>query len=86
VEAAYYFPTEKGLGEEVVRLQNKKEELVQLLEQMLGSMKSGVFPPTGEPSHCTYCDYAQVCGKHAERMKDKDGERLQLLKEVYSHA
>lgn len=86
VEAAYYFPTEKGLGEEVVRLQNRKDELVQLLEQLLGSMKNGVFPPTGEPAHCTYCDYAEVCGKHAERMKDKDGERLRLLKEVYSHA
>lgn len=85
-EAAYVFPTEKGLGEEIVRLQNRKEKLVELLRSLLGSMGSGVFPPTREPSNCSYCDYAEACGNHAVWMKDKSGDRLQQLQEVYSHA
>jgi len=86
VEAAYYFPTEKGLGEEMVRLQNRKEELAELMGSLLASMESGVFPPTREPNLCGYCNYFEVCGKQAVWMKDKGGERLKRLQEVYSHA
>jgi ATP-dependent helicase/nuclease subunit B len=71
VESAYLFPTERGMGNEVARLQNRRDNLTDLVRHMLIAMNGGVFPPTHEPMYCTFCDYKEVCGNHAILMKDK---------------
>ncbi|MBP3966258.1 PD-(D/E)XK nuclease family protein [Paenibacillus lignilyticus] len=61
VESAYYFPTERGKGEEVSRIQDRRAELSKLLSSMLHNIESGVFVPTTEVSNCKWCDYREVC-------------------------
>ncbi len=69
-EAAYAFPTERGLGEEVSRPQEgRREDTVALLRRTLEAIRGGLFPPTDKPELCRRCDYAAVCGPHAEWKK-----------------
>lgn len=93
VESAYVFPTEKGMGNEVVRLQNRKEDLAKLIQHMLDAMQGGVFPPTKDPMNCNWCDYQGVCDGHAERMKlsskledEVNAERLAAIRGVNRYA
>lgn len=90
VESAYYFPTERGRGEEVLRIPKKRAELSLLLTSLINSMESGVFPPTSEPKRCSSCDYLSVCGGSAGLAKGKwqdeaNDEALMHLKEVQSY-
>ncbi|HZG57008.1 PD-(D/E)XK nuclease family protein [Paenibacillus sp.] len=88
LEAAYAFPTERGLGEEALRPQaGRRDETVALLRRMLESIRGGLFPPTEKPELCRRCDYAGVCGSHAEWKKQarsfpENRERLAPLLEV----
>jgi RecB family exonuclease len=87
-EAAYAFPTERGLGEEVSRPQEgRRDETVALLRRTLEAIRSGVFPPTDRPELCRRCEYSAVCGGHAEWKKaarafPDNRERLAPLLEV----
>ncbi|WP_054939216.1 PD-(D/E)XK nuclease family protein [Paenibacillus ihuae] len=71
VESAYYFPTERGKGDEVSRVQNKTVELSELVGHLLASMESGTFTATTELKRCSYCDYGVVCKDESERTKAK---------------
>lgn len=87
VESSYYFPTERGKGEEVSRVQNRKAELSELVSHLLASMESGLFPATTESNRCAYCDYRVVCSDESGRTKAKwelaeNDALLQHLKEV----
>ncbi|WP_222429927.1 PD-(D/E)XK nuclease family protein [Paenibacillus cremeus] len=87
IESSYYFPTEKGMGEEVGRPQDRRKELTSLVVAMLDAMKQGLYPPTKDPKNCTWCDYKDVCDSHAEQFKAKreqpdNGERLARILEV----
>lgn len=74
-DSVYYFPTEKGMGEEISRPQHRRKDLSILVEAMLEAMKQGLYPPTNDPKNCTWCDYKDVCGVHAEQFADKRGMR-----------
>ncbi|MGQ7890685.1 PD-(D/E)XK nuclease family protein [Paenibacillus sp. WC2504] len=86
-ESAYYFPTARGVGREVVRAQDKREVLTGLVRSLLTSMEQGVYIPTEDARRCRYCDYATVCVNHASFMGDKKKDlgnvvRLKELLEV----
>jgi ATP-dependent helicase/nuclease subunit B len=88
--AGYYFPTYRGQGHEVTRAQNRSEDTGRLVSHMLKAMREGIFPPTKDQRQCGWCDYSEVCGQHADYMKDKrkdvdNGERLRTLLEVESY-
>ncbi|TMV52622.1 PD-(D/E)XK nuclease family protein [Paenibacillus mesophilus] len=70
-ESAYYFPTARGVGREVVRLQDKRELLTGVVRNLLISMEQGVYIPTEDAKRCRYCDYATVCVNHSAFMADK---------------
>lgn len=70
-ESAYLFPSVRGQGEQVVKLQNRRSELAHLVGLLLESMRSGVYVPTNDPARCKWCDYNQVCGQQAEWMEEK---------------
>ncbi|MCA0757030.1 PD-(D/E)XK nuclease family protein [Paenibacillus sp. N4] len=70
-ESAYVFPTERGMGEEVSRSQNRRESLADVLQVMTESMKQGLFPPTSDANNCTWCDYQAACGGQAELFEEK---------------
>ena len=93
VESAYVFPTERGMGSEVVRIQNRKQDLAKLIQHMLDAMKEGVFLPTKDPLNCNWCDYQGVCDGQAEQMKqtlkrdvEANAQRLASLREVNRYA
>jgi ATP-dependent helicase/nuclease subunit B len=71
-EAVYYFPTQKGLGKEVIRQQNRRELLAELMESIIKAIQKGTFLPTDQFQTCTYCDYKEVCGDHSKWRKDKE--------------
>lgn len=83
-ESAYYFPTARGVGREVVRLQDKREVLTGVVRSLLTSMEQGVYIPTDDAKRCRYCDYATVCVNHASFMADKkkDPDNAVRLKEL----
>ncbi|WP_169338254.1 PD-(D/E)XK nuclease family protein [Paenibacillus sanguinis] len=90
IESAYYFPTERGKGEEVLRVQNRKLELVQLVKRLLDSIESGVFLGTPHADSCRWCPYKPVCGNQGDLVKAKwENEQNELLlawKEVSAYA
>ncbi|WP_339278847.1 PD-(D/E)XK nuclease family protein [Paenibacillus sp. FSL W8-1187] len=92
VESAYYFPTERGLGQEICRLQNRRGELAELTGLLLASIEAGAFPalPADERA-CGWCDYRDVCGREAEATREKwklpDNEALvRQLREAENYA
>lgn len=91
VEAGYFFPTQRGLGEEMMRDQReRKKDAKSLLRSMVDAIQSGLFPPAGDPGYCARCDYAAVCGEHAAWKKEArsfppNRERLAPLLEVNRH-
>ncbi|MNB78419.1 ATP-dependent helicase/deoxyribonuclease subunit B [compost metagenome] len=91
VESAYCFPTERGKGEEAVRLQNRRDDLRKVLGALLDSLENGIFITTNDPvrSHCNSCDYQNVCGGEAELMQSKweqvaDDPKLKAIREVWA--
>lgn len=70
-EAEYYFPTERGRGEYVRRIQNRKEDLAFIVSQLLNSRERGLYIPARDANGCRYCDYQEVCGPHADWMAAK---------------
>ncbi|WP_141336167.1 PD-(D/E)XK nuclease family protein [Paenibacillus sp. tmac-D7] len=70
-EAEYYFPTERGRGENVRRTQNRREELAAIIAKLLESRNRGIYVPAKDSRTCGWCDYQAVCGSHSEWMAGK---------------
>ncbi|SDT08804.1 PD-(D/E)XK nuclease superfamily protein [Paenibacillaceae bacterium GAS479] len=71
VEADYYFPTERGRGEFVRRVQNRRDELAVVIARLMETRSRGLYIPAKDPSMCKWCDYQAVCGPHSEWMSNK---------------
>ncbi|MGN7454883.1 PD-(D/E)XK nuclease family protein [Paenibacillus pasadenensis] len=92
VESAYCFPTERGLGKEISRTQDRRGELAELTGLLLSSIEAGAFPalPADERA-CGWCDYREACGREAETARAKkqlpDNEALiRQLREAENYA
>lgn len=81
LEAAYVFPSVRGRGQVIARLQTERFRVTEVIRGILLSMEQGLFIPASNPEVCRYCDYAAVCGNHAEQMayKRKDEANTELL-------
>lgn len=89
-EAEYYFPTERGRGEKVRRIQNRREDLAAIISKLLESRNRGIYVPAKNSRSCGWCDYQAVCGSHSEWMAGKrdssvNADILSTLLEVESH-
>ncbi|MDD9271466.1 PD-(D/E)XK nuclease family protein [Paenibacillus sp. GCM10023248] len=89
-EAEYYFPTERGRGEKVRRIQNRREDLATIIAKLLESRNRGIYVPAKDSMVCGWCDYQAVCGSHAEWMAGKrdssvNADILSTLLEVEGH-
>ncbi len=90
MEAEYYFPTERGRGEKVVRTQNRKEELAAIVAKLLESRNRGIYIPAKDSRICGWCDYQAMCGSHASFLAGKressvNADILSTLLEVEGH-
>lgn len=81
LEAAYIFPSERGQGQVIARSQSERHRVTEVIRRILSSMEQGVFIPASDTGACRYCDYADVCGDHAEMMvhKREDEVNTELL-------
>ncbi|MEI7028328.1 PD-(D/E)XK nuclease family protein [Paenibacillus sp. y28] len=81
LEAAYVFPSERGQGQVIARSQSERHRVTEVIRRILSSMEQGVFIPASDTGVCRYCDYAAVCGDHAEMMvhKRKEEANTELL-------
>ncbi|MFD0959156.1 PD-(D/E)XK nuclease family protein [Paenibacillus chungangensis] len=75
-EAEYVFPTERGRGEKVRRIQNRRDELAVIVAKLLASRNSGIYVPAKDAMTCRWCHYQAVCGSHAEWMAGKRDSSL----------
>ena len=71
----------------IARPQTERNRVTAVIRGILSSMEQGLFIPASNPGVCRYCDYATVCGEHAEMMADKrkdevNSELLHTLLEV----
>ncbi|MBM7094527.1 PD-(D/E)XK nuclease family protein [Bacillus sp. H-16] len=92
VSAAHYlFPTRKGKGEQVLRKfdDQKKAELLQIVDHLTAFIQEGQFPFTEDPNDCKFCDYKPVCMRHRydedlvqEKLAHPDTEGAKRLREV----
>ncbi|GAA0404246.1 PD-(D/E)XK nuclease family protein [Paenibacillus motobuensis] len=84
VEAVYYFPTERGRGESVKRVQDRREELAGIVAQLLESRDRGIYIPTKDSKLCEKCDYQAVCQSHPESMarKRKSPDNAHILSKL----
>lgn len=87
LEASYVFPSERGHGQVIARSQTERNRVTEVIRGILSSMEQGLFIPASNPAICRYCDYAAVCGEHAELLADKrkdevNSELLHTLLEV----
>jgi RecB family exonuclease len=69
--AGYLFPSKKGEGRQVHRKVNERESLFKLLNTMYEIIEKGTFVASHDNSHCTYCDYAEVCNQDAAAQRAK---------------
>lgn len=76
IEAEYYFPTERGRGENVRRTQNRREELTAIVANLLESRNRGIYIPAKDSMVCGWCEYQAVCGSHSEWMAGKRDSSL----------
>lgn len=87
LEASYVFPSERGHGQVIARSQTERNRVTEVIRGIFSSMEQGLFIPASNPAICRYCDYAAVCGEHAELLADKrkdevNSELLHTLLEV----
>jgi len=61
--SGYYFPTEKGEGRRVSRVQSDQVILCQALSHLFDLMAVGTFVAAEDGDKCTFCDYRQVCNQ-----------------------
>ena len=62
VDAAYWFPTERGECDVVSRKPEEWQRLPGLLRDLLSLLRDGVFPHTTTARECDWCDVASACG------------------------
>ncbi|TMW73485.1 PD-(D/E)XK nuclease family protein [Alteribacter natronophilus] len=92
-QSHYLFPTEKGNGHQASRPYNeeKKQDLLRIVETLSTFIRSGQFPYTEDPSDCTFCEVKEVCMRHRydeDTIQEKLSEASapgRLLKEVRSY-
>lgn len=59
--SGYYFPTEKGEGRRVRRVQADHVKLSEALGHLFDLLASGIFVAAEDGEKCMFCDYQQVC-------------------------
>ncbi len=60
--SGYYFPTERGEGLKIARLQTSRHELSELLNHLFDLLAGGIFIAADHGEKCGICDYTGVCG------------------------
>lgn len=61
-QSGYYFPTERGQGRRIIRIQEDRAPILRTLELLCDLLQSGTFIAAGGTDNCAYCDYDVVCG------------------------
>ncbi|MCL5935482.1 MAG: PD-(D/E)XK nuclease family protein, partial [Firmicutes bacterium] len=60
--AGYIFPTVKGEGLQVSRLQTDRRDMEEVLNNLFDLLAGSVFVAADHGQKCIFCDYTEVCG------------------------
>ncbi len=83
IQSGYYFPTQKGEGNEILVGQFSRERLGELLKEILSILSTGnlVVNPDAE---CDYCDFTPIClvspPSLAKAKRDNNPETFEIFK------
>lgn len=91
VRSGYFFPSLKGAGKRIEKDQSKRQELVNLLDELFEILRAGVFSATNNKESCNYCKYVPICGGAkiaVKRLKEKitTDKKLEPLKRLDDYA
>lgn len=72
-KAGYLFPSEKGEGQSIVRLQDRRDDLRKVINLLFDLLAGGTFPACDDGEGCSFCDYQTICepGDAVEAIKGK---------------
>lgn len=70
--SGYYFPTEKGEGQRVIRVQKDRTRLSEALTHLFDMLASGTFIAADDDEKCKFCDYQQVCDQSRALERSKE--------------
>lgn len=65
----YFFPGTKANGLRLGWSALDLEPGLHVINTLCSLDAAGVYPPTGDPSDCTFCDYQKVCGNYRRLTK-----------------
>ncbi|MDZ7697766.1 MAG: PD-(D/E)XK nuclease family protein [Deltaproteobacteria bacterium] len=91
VRSGYFFPSPKGEGQRIVKIQSRREELFTAMGDFFELFRTGIFPATYDKGGCRFCDYVKVCGgeevavKHTVRKMRQD-EKMAPLRRLKDYA
>jgi len=90
-DSGYYFPTAYGRGSLVLYEQKDTNQVLEIVEILLDTVASGIFPMTKKPDYYMCCDYQDIMeqnevvsvnGKQGEKFKDeKSFDAIRRLKQ-----
>ncbi len=92
VRAGYFFPSAKGEGRRILKNQQERQELYEVLEDLFELLRSGVFPASQDQNACgEFCDYKSICGGKELAVgrvlrKLETDEKLDPLRRLKIHA
>ena len=69
--SSYYFPTQRGRAERLVR-PGENPETPHVLRDLFDVLAAGAFVHTASKGDCTYCEFKRACGRNpVERAEAK---------------
>ena len=91
VRSGYFFPSPKGEGLRIAKIQDKRERVYQALGDLFELLRTGVFPASCDKDPCGICDYTAVCGGAdiavpRSKSKIENDMKMAALKRVMNHA
>ncbi|KGK89159.1 hypothetical protein DP73_11425 [Desulfosporosinus sp. HMP52] len=84
--SGYIFPTQKGEGKRVVRLQVRRDSLYEILNHLFTLLSEGTFVMTDDENDCHYCDYRDACNRHSRSQKGLDKMMIDIFRGLRNYA
>ncbi|MBC2727387.1 PD-(D/E)XK nuclease family protein [Desulfosporosinus sp.] len=84
--SGYIFPTQKGEGKRVVRLQVRRDSLYEILNHLFTLLSEGTFVMTDDENDCHYCDYRDACNRHSRSQKGLDKMMTDIFRGLRNYA
>lgn len=85
IKSGYYFPTQRGEGNEILVGRFSRERLGELLKEILNILSTSHFVVNPD-AECVYCDFVPICGVNppdlAKAKRDFNPEMFEIFRKL----